>query len=136
MGKSTFSGPLRVGSGDDAGTALTAKMSTMTQNGANNVSVTITVPEGASIMDAYFDVTEAWNSGTSATGSIGTTAGGTQYGGSVNLKTAARGTPTYSNAQLAAMANVGSNTNVVFTSTVSGATSAGSARCVVRYMMN
>ncbi len=136
MGKSTFSGPLRVGSGDDAGTLIAAKMSTMTQNGTNNVSVTITVPEGASIMDVYFDVTTAWDSGTSATGSIGTVAAGTQYGGSINLKTATRGTPTYTVAQLAAMANVGSNTNVVFTSTISGATTAGTARCVVRYMMN
>lgn len=136
MGKSTFSGPLKVGSGDDAGTLIAAKMATMTQNGTTAVSVTITVPEGASILDVYFDVTTAWDSGTSATGSIGTVAAGTQYGGSINLKTATRGTPTYTVAQLAAMANVGSNTNVVFTSTISGATTAGTARCVVRYMMN
>lgn len=136
MGQSSFSGPMKVGTLGDGGNVVLAKMGTMTQNSTTAVSVTLTVPEGASILDAYFDVTTVWDSGTSSTGSIGTVAAGTQYGGSVNLKTATRGTPAYTAAQLAAMANVGSNTNVVFTSTVSGATTAGTARCVVRYMMN
>jgi hypothetical protein len=136
MGQTSFTGPMKVGTLGSGGDVLLAKMATMTQNGTTAVDVTIEIPAGSSILDAYFDVTTAWDSGTSATGSIGTVSGGTQYGGSVNLKTATRGTPAYTVAQLGAMADVGSNTNVVFTSTISGATTAGTARCVVRYVMH
>lgn len=136
MGQSSFTGPLKIGTLGSGGDVVLAKIGTMTPNGTSAVDVTFDIPAGASILDAYFDVTTAWDSATSATGSIGTTSGGTQYGGSVNLKTAGRGTPTFSAAQLNAMADVGQNTSVVFTSTVSGAATAGSARCVLRYVMH
>lgn len=136
MGQTSFTGPMKIGTLGDGGNVVLSKMGTMTQNSTTAVDVTLTVPEGASLLDAYFDVTTVWDSATSATGSIGTASAGTQYGGSVNLKTATRGTPSYTAAQLAAMANVGANTNVVFTSTIVGATTAGTARCVIRYMMN
>jgi hypothetical protein len=136
MGQSSFTGPLKVGPLGEGGGVLLAKMVTLTANGTNTVNATVTVPFGASLLDTYFDVTTAWDSAVSATGTIGTASGGTQYAGGVNLKTATRGTPTYTTAQLAAMADVGGNTSVVFTATPSGATTAGVARGVIRYLQN
>ena len=135
MGQSSFTGPLKVGTLGSGGDVVLSKIATLTQDSTNVVDATITVPAGSSILDVYFDVTTAWDSATSATGTIGTASAGAQYGGGVNLKTAARGTPTYTVAQLGAMADIGSNTDVVFTAAPSGATTAGTARCVVRYVM-
>lgn len=135
MGQTSFSGPMKVGKQGSGGDVTLVKMATLTQNSTTAVDATIDLPAGSSILDAFFDVLTVWDSATSATGTIGTASAGTQYGGGVNLKTATRGTPTYSNDQLAAMNDVGSNTSVVFTATPSGATTAGTARCVVRYVM-
>lgn len=134
MGQSTFSGPMKIGNRGDEGAVVLEKRGTHTQNSTTAVDTTITIPAGAVIIDVFFDVHVAWDSVTSSTGSIGITSGGTEYGGSVNLKTATRGRPTFTVAQLAAMAAPAS-TDIVFTSTISGATSAGFAHCVVIYKM-
>lgn len=134
MAQVTHSGPFKVGERGVEGDVLLEKRGTMTQNSTTAVDVTLTIPAGAVIIDAYFDVTTVWNSGTSATGSIGITSGGTEYGTAINLKTAIRGRTTYTAANLAAMAAPASQ-NVVFTSTISGATSAGTAICSVIYKM-
>jgi hypothetical protein len=136
MGQSSFSGPLKVGPTPDGGDVVLAKMVTLTASGTNVVSATATVPTGSSILDVYIDVITPWDSVTSATGTVGTVAGGNQYASTINLKTATRGTPTYNVAQLAAMADIGGNTNVVFTATPVGTTTIGSARGVVRYIMH
>lgn len=134
MAQVTHSGPLMVGERGTEGSVVLEKRGAMTQNSTTAVDVTLTIPTGAVIIDVFFDVHTAWDSGTSSTGSIGITSGGTEYGGSVNLKTATRGRPTWTVAQLAAMAAPASQ-NVVFTSTISGATAAGLAHCVVLYKM-
>lgn len=134
MGQSTFSGPMKIGNRGDEGAVVLEKRATHTQNSTTAVDTTITIPSGAVIIDVFFDVHTAWNSAVSATGSIGIASAGTEYGGSVDLKTATRGRPTFTVAQLAAMAAPAS-TDVVFTSTISGATSAGFAHCVVIYKM-
>lgn len=110
----------------NTGVALLTQSVTLDQNSTNAVSQTIVVPEQSQLVDILVDTTTAWNSGSSATLSVGTSAGGTQYAGSVDVKTAAgRQRPTFTGAQLLAMNNITTSTSVVVTVTPSGATSAG-----------
>lgn len=117
----------------DMGNVVSA-YGTITQNSTTAVSTTFLVPVNARIVDIIVDVLTAYNSGTSATLTVGTAAAGTQYAGSVDAKTAGRVRPTFSAAQLAAMDSVGSNTSVVATITVSGATSAGEVGVTILYV--
>lgn len=139
MAATTFSGPVKIGDQREGSTANTGytvvtQYGTHVQNSTTAVDTVFYLPANAQILDAYFETATAWNSGTSATGSIGITSGGTEYGGSVDLKaTAGRLRPTFTGAQLTAMLNIGTNTTVYFTSTISGATSAGTGRCVLVY---
>lgn len=146
-----FSGPVMAGTktagetnGPNQGYMLMQQEVALTQNSTNAVSATLYVPKGSKIVNILVDVLTAFNSGTSATLSVGSTAGGTQYASGVDVKTATgRITPTFTAAQLAAMANVSvlgvpvSAANqtevIVATVTPSGATSAGYVRVTVTY---
>jgi hypothetical protein len=134
-----FSGP--VVSGDQApgsntpnqGLSVNMQQVTLVQNSTNAVSGTLYLPPHSIITDIIFDSTTAWNSATSATGSVGTSAGGTQYASGVNTLAAggARSRPTFTAAQLAAMLDAGGA--VVATITPVGATSAGQTTVTVVY---
>ena len=83
----------------------------------------------------------AFNSATSATLTIGTSAGATTYVGSIDAKTAGRASITFTAAQLAAMAGVTVlgvaapvPAPIVITITPVGATSAGYVTVAVNYM--
>lgn len=141
MAQTSFTGPLASGT-REAGTALgpnvglvsLSQTGTFAQNSTNVVDLTFFLPAGAQLVDILFDVTTAFDSVTSATGSVGTASGGTQYASGVNLKTAGRTRPTYTAAQLAAMADVSTNRTVVVTSTPVGATAAGAVRVTLQYV--
>jgi hypothetical protein len=135
MGRTNFSA-VAVGStdGSDVGLLLASQSGTITQDSTNAVSRTFKLPPNSRIVDIIVDVTTAFNSATSATLSVGTAAAGTQYAGSVDAKTAAvRIRPTFTGAQLAAMADIGTDLNVVATLTPVGATSAGALRVTIVY---
>lgn len=142
MARTTFSGPLASGDkeagvsgGSNVGLVVLSQTATITQNSTNAVSATFNVPANSQILRVIPDVTTAFNSASSAVLSVGTTAGGTQYTGSIDVKTAAgRIVPTYTGAQVAAMADVGTNTSVVATVTPTGATSAGAVRVTIEYV--
>ena len=114
MGTTTFSGPVRSGTlktgetnGPNIGNARLSQFATLIQSGGGLVqSATVYIPAGARITGFTIDVLTAFDSATSATLSIGTSAGATTYVGSVNAKTAGRAAPTLSAAQLAAMAGL------------------------------
>lgn len=114
MGATHFTGPVVSGDlqagetyGPNQGLSVLTQFVALTQNGTNSVSGTLYIPAGAQIVDFNIDVLTVWNSGTSATLSIGTAAAGTQYVSGVDVKTAAgRIAPTYTAAQLAAMSGV------------------------------
>ena len=71
-----------------------------------------------------------------ATVSLGSAAAGTQYVSAINTKTAGRQAPTYTSAQLTAMANILTNVQLFIQVTVVGATTAGITRVTVRYIQN
>lgn len=134
-----MTGPFQTGTGldntgADTGNVVTSQSivinydATLVQNG------TFTVPANAQLVNVFCDVLTAYNSATSATLTIGTASAGTQYAGSVNAKTAGRTTPTFTAAQLAAMASVGSNTSVVATVTSVGQPTAGQVRITMQYV--
>lgn len=110
-------------------TGINANVTGLTQD------ISFTLPKNAQITAFYIDVLTAYDSATSATLSIGTASGGTQYVGSVNAKTAGRAAPTLSAAQLLAMSNISANTTVVATVTSVGQPTAGSVRVSVQYVI-
>jgi len=148
MGQTHFTGPVLTGTlqkgetnGPNQGYCKLSQVTTLTQNSTNAVSKTLYIPAGSAITSFDVDVLTAFNSATSATLSIGTSAGATTYVGSVDVKTAGRASITYTAAQLAAMSNqtvtgTASLTpaTVVVTITVVGATSAGYVNVMLNYI--
>lgn len=138
----TFTGPVMSGTkwnpdgsgAANTGIAALTQQVSLTQNSTTAVSATMVVPANAQLLSFFIDVTTAFDSASSATLTIGTSAAGTQYVGSINAKTGGRAAPTYSAAQLTAMLNVGSSTSVVVTITPSGATTAGAATVTMLYI--
>jgi hypothetical protein len=141
MAQCTFSGPLRVGdtgegSTANVGTPNLVQSTTLTQNGADaNVSGTLYLPASSKIIDIIVDNLTVFDSATSATVSVGTAAAGTQYASGVNAKTAGRIRPTFTSAQLTTMNGISTNTTLVATVTVVGATTAGITKVTIVYNM-
>lgn len=132
-------GPFQTGTGlDNTGTdtgnvVLSQSLvigfdATLVQNG------TFKLPANAQIVDFNVDALTAYDSATSATLSIGTASGGTQYVSGLSVKTTGRKSNGYSAAQLAAIANIGSSTSAVATVTSVGQPTAGSVRVTVLYV--
>lgn len=141
MAVTQLNGPLLVGdrqpgdpNGANLGSAVLSQTALINANGTNSVSATFYLPPNSQILRITPDVLTAFDSATSATLTVGTAAAGTQYVGGVNAKTAGRAAPTLSAAQLAAMANTGTNLAVVATVAPSGATTAGQVRVTVEYV--
>lgn len=120
----------------DLGLAELTQVVTLNQNSTTAVTAVVYLPQNASIVDIIADTLTQWESGTSATLTAGTAAAGTQYVSGVNAKTAGRQTPSYTSAQLTAMANIGTNVGVFITITPVGATTVGITRVTVRYIQN
>lgn len=138
-----FNGPVISGdkrSADDSGPANTgfsvlSQTALLTHNTTNAVSAHFALPAGSQIEDILIDNLIVWNSATSDTLSVGKTAGGTEYASGVDTKAAAgRLAPTLTAAQLTAMANIGSNTDVYATVTPVGSSTTGSTRVTIRYV--
>lgn len=140
----SFSGPVIVGSrsgasfafaGSNQGIAELTQVVQLTQNSTSAVSVTAYVPKHTQLVDFIVDTTIAWNSGTSAVLSIGTTAADTTYVSGLSVATGTRARPAYNTTQLNAMLDVGSVETVTFTVTPTGATSAGTTFVTMQYRM-
>lgn len=142
MSRTSFSGPIASGTKEagapggspNIGLVELTQTGAIAQNGVGTVDLTFYLPANAQITSIVPDVTTAFDSATSATLTAGTASAGTQYAGAVNAKTAGRAVPAYTAAQLAAMANIGSNTTLVVSVTTVGATTAGAVRVTVHYV--
>ena len=108
MSRSTFSGPVKSGTNryspyKNVGTTIITQQTPFTFDATLVQSVTLYVPSASKIINVFVDVITAYNSATSATLTMGKTAAGTEYVSGVNVKTAARTTPTFTAAQLTNM---------------------------------
>lgn len=153
MSDSTFSGPLKAGPQKDVTGSSTDPYNQGFARLQQNVNIAfnatlksealINVPPGCRIDSVVPDVLTAFNSGTSATLSVGITSGGTDYVSGVDVKTSTgRKTPTYTAAQLAAMsgqnvtgtaAAIAAPGNVYITITSVGQPTAGYVTVAINY---
>jgi hypothetical protein len=125
MAQTYFGSTLRAGSGTltdtvDGGFVVMMQTSTVTTlaSGAAS-SVTEVLPAGSQIINIFIDtmVDEVVGAGTATAiaATVGTAAAGTQYVSSTDVFAGGRFSPTFTTAQLAAMADIGNNINVVLT---------------------
>lgn len=142
MGQTTFTGPVKAGTRKVNEGALAANVGStkLVQSAVIDFdtdlsqSAIITLPRNSQILNIYMDPLVLFNSATTTVGTFGSTAGGTEYAGSLNMRTANRKIPTFTVAQLAATENIGNDLAVHVTLTSVGQPSAGSARAVVEYV--
>jgi hypothetical protein len=141
MSQTTWTGPLASGDknagvtgGPNIGLAVLSQSvlinfnATLVQNG------TVYLPFDSQIVDIIVDVLTQYDSATSATVSVGTASGGTQYASGVNAKTGVRVRPTFTAAQLAAMDDINTNGTVVATVTSVGQPTAGQVLVTYLYV--
>jgi hypothetical protein len=120
-----FGSTLRAGSGTltdtvDGGFVVMTQTTTVTTAAAGTAtSATLTLPASSQIIDFYVDMVqnEAVGGGTATAiaMTIGTAAAGTQYVSSTDIFAGGRAALTFTAAQLAAMADIGTNQSVVIT---------------------
>ena len=141
MAQTIFSGPLTTGDrptgypgGPNLGNVVLSQTMLINRDATLVQSATINLPYNSQILNILCDVLTQYDSATSATLTVGTTAGGTTYASGVNAKTAARTTPTFTAAQLAAMASTGSTGPVVATVTSVGQPTVGQVRVTIQYV--
>lgn len=116
---------------DFGSTVLAQQISLAVATGTGAVSGSVYLPIGSRIVDILVDTTTVWNSATSDTLSVGSAAAGTQFASGVDVKTSAvRVRPTFTAAQLAAMASVAAPTQIFATVTQVGAAATTGATTV------
>jgi len=130
MAQTYFGSTLRAGSGTltdtvDGGFVVMAQTTTVTTAAAGTAtSASITIPASSQIIDFFVDMVqdEVVGGGTATTipVTIGTAAAGTQYLSATNVFAGGRAALAFTAAQLAAMADVGSNQSVVITADPNG----------------
>jgi len=145
MAQTYFGSTLRAGSGTltdtvDGGFVVMMQTATVTTVAAGTASsVTEVLPAGSQIINIFIDtmVDEVVGGGTATAiaATVGTAAAGTQYVSSTDVFAGGRFTPTFTTAQLAAMADIGANINVVLTVDPNGtiSTTQGVYRLTVVY---
>ena len=151
MSRSTFSGPIKSGTNryspyKNTGTTVLSQTLPLVYDATLVQSATFYIPAGSQILNAYVDVTTAYNSATSATLSIGKTAGGTEYASGVNAKTTGRTTPTFTTTQLtnmlstpvdvAAANSQQASSAVIATVTSVGQPTAGATQVTIQYIQS
>lgn len=141
MAQTTFSGPLQSGDrpagfsgGPNIGRVVLAQTMLVNRDATLVQSATVNLPFNSQIVAIYADVLTQYDSATSATLTVGTAAAGTQYVSGVNAKTGVRVIPTFTAAQLAAMASTGTTGPVVATVTSVGQPTVGQVRVTIEYV--
>ena len=125
----------------NGGYAVLMQTTSITTNSGAAVSSTIAIPADSQILAFYVDQTQAEDVGagtaTAINLTIGTAAAGTQYLSATDVIGGGRAALTFTAAQLLAMSNVSTNTNVVFTIDPDGTilTTQGIYQCTVVYAM-
>jgi len=141
MSQTTFSGPLITGDrpagytgGPNLGYVVLTQTMLINRDATLVQSATMNLPYNSQITNIFCDVLTQYDSATSATLTVGTAAAGTTYASGINVKTGVRVTPTFTAAQLAAIASTGSVGPVVATVTSVGQPTVGQVRVTVQYV--
>lgn len=115
--------------------AQTVLMDYTAEAGGNNdnVDATLVVPVGSQIVNLFADTLTAWNSDTTASLTIGTTAGGAEFMDATDVKSAGRETTAPTAADLALWDDVGTSNTLYARVAQVGNTSAGQLRVTVIY---
>lgn len=136
--KTYFGSSVRAGAtpseSTDAGHAILVKQVTLQAAGGATENAQVVLPAKSALLDLTFDTTVAHTAAT-ITLKAGITAGGSEYASSTNIKAAGRIRPTFTAAQLAAMADTTSNTTVYFQAAAGTPTSTGTTIITVMYRM-
>lgn len=130
MAQTYIGSTLRTGSGTltdstDGGFVVVSQTTTVTTASAGTAtSASITIPASSQIIDFFVDMVQDENVGggtaTTIPVTIGTVAAGTQYLSATNVFAGGRAALSFTAAQLAAMADVGTNQSVVITADPNG----------------
>lgn len=127
MAQTNFSGPLASGDrpagtpgGANIGLVKLSQRVTIPVDTTLVQNATIRLPRNSQITDFLVDCRTAFNAGTAAVLSAGTTSGGTQYLSGINMATTGRKSNSFTAPQLEALQSVGSNRDVVITITSTG----------------
>lgn len=125
MAQTYFGSALRSGSGTltdttDGGFVVLMQTSTVTTAAAGTAtSTSVVIPEDSQIIDIIIDQVQnevvGAGTATAINATVGTAAAGTQYVSATDVIGGGRAALTFTAAQLAAMADVGSNTSVFLT---------------------
>ena len=125
MSQTYIGSTLRTGSGtltdaEDGGFVVVSQTTTVTTAADGSAtSGSVTLPAGSQIINIFIDQTqnEAVGGGTATAinATVGTAAAGTQYVSATDVIGGGRAALTFTAAQLAAMADIGTNTSVVMT---------------------
>lgn len=150
----TFQAPLRVGTGTkkDGYVQPTSGTSGLTGTGCDLGGIQLVqsgyvtfkaatlvndlrfdLPANSAIQNILVDTLTAYDSATSASLTVGTASAGTQYMTGVDVKTTGRETQSLSAAQLLAMSNIGTNTQVIVTVTSVGQPTTGNVFVQIAY---
>lgn len=125
MAQTYFGSTLRSGSGTltdttDGGFVVLSQTTTVTTASAGTAtSASVTLPASSQIIDFFVDMVQdevvGGGTATQIAMTIGTAAAGTQYVSSTNIFAGGRAALTFTAAQLAAMADIGTSQSVVIT---------------------
>jgi hypothetical protein len=133
MGYATFTGPVRVGVGDNAGTVMANRSLALAVTATANTDLTMTIPKGKIVTMLVLTGT-AFGAATDATIQIGTTAGASDYVAAVSIKAAAKVSLTFA-AALLAWPTLSEGTTLYIRIVQTGAASAtGAANLIVEYL--
>lgn len=125
MSQTYFGSALRSGSGTltdttDGGFVVLMQTTTVTTNADGTASsASVVIPSGSQIVDILIDQVQnevvGGGSATAINATVGTAAAGTQYVSATDVIGGGRAALSFTAAQLAAMADVGTNTSVFLT---------------------
>lgn len=125
MSQTYFGSALRSGSGTltdttDGGFVVLMQTTTVTTNADGTASsASVVIPSGSQIVDLIIDQVQnevvGGGSATAINATVGTAAAGTQYVSATDVIGGGRAALSFTAAQLAAMADVGTNTSVFLT---------------------
>ncbi len=127
MARTQFSGPLTSGDrqagspgGANVGFVVLSQSTTINVDTTLVQNATLRVPRGTQLVDFKIDCRTAFNAGSAAVLSAGTTSGGTEYLSAINVATTGRKALGLTVTQMDALQSVLNNRDVVFTVTSTG----------------